>query len=66
MENKSNIKIIENEIQILYSLNHSNIIKVLDYGTDGIVIKKKSTFNNITYILLEYAERGSLYDICER
>jgi|LakMenEpi03Aug12_release.lakeMendotaPanAssembly.Ray.scaffolds.fasta_scaffold1913110_2 serine/threonine protein kinase len=35
-------------------LNHPNIIKLYDYSFDEV--------NNNTYVILEYAENGTLFD----
>jgi serine/threonine protein kinase len=47
-------KMALNEVEIHLKLNHPNIIKMLDYSFD----EKKE----ITYIILEYAENGTLFD----
>ena len=47
-------KIALNEVQIHMRLNHPNIIKMYDFCFDEK--------NEITYIILEYAENGSLFD----
>lgn len=51
---KINRKMAVNEVEVHMKLNHPNIIKMYDYAFD----EKTST----TYIVLEYAENGTLFD----
>jgi serine/threonine protein kinase len=36
---KHHIKSVEQEISILSGLEHKNITKIIDYGSDGVVVK---------------------------
>lgn len=47
-------KIAVNEVEVHMKLNHPNIIKMLEYAFDEK--------NESTYIVLEYAENGTLFD----
>lgn len=51
---KINRKLAYNEVEVHMKLNHPNIIKMYDYCLD----EKTQT----TYIILEYAENGTLFD----
>lgn len=45
------MKNIEQEIQILSCMNHKNIVRLIDYGTDGEIIKPSGrVIQNIVYI----------------
>lgn len=47
-------KIAKNEVMMHYGLSHPKIIKLLDVHIDSE--------REITYMMLEYAEGGTLYD----
>lgn len=60
------IKSVEQEIQILQGLNHENIVNILGYGSDGVVVKPSGRkIENLVYILLEYVTGGLLFDVCQ-
>lgn len=66
-KDQRNLKTVENEISILRGLNHKGIIKVVETGTNGIVLKPKGTVvKNLVYILLEYVPSGTLFNLCEK
>jgi serine/threonine protein kinase len=55
--------VISNEVDILQRLNHSNIIKLVEYNLDGDFVyfsdgRKMLAF----YIVLEFAEGGDLFE----
>lgn len=60
------IKSVEQEIQILQGLTHSNIVSIMGYGSDGYVKKPSGReIKNLVYILLEYIPGGLLFDLCQ-
>merc|ERR1719375_131117 len=60
------IKSVEQEIQILQGLTHTNIVSILGYGSDGYVKKPSGReIKNLVYILLEYIPGGLLFDLCQ-
>lgn len=60
------LSLIENEIIVLKKLQHSNIIKVFDYGVNGVVQKKNgATASKQVYILIEYVNGGLLVEAVE-
>ena len=61
-----NTKLVEQEIQILSALHHKNIVKLIDYGSDGQIIKCSGRIlSNLVYIALEYVEGGLMFDLCK-
>ncbi len=55
--------VISNEVDILQRLNHSNIIKLVEYNLDGDFVyfsdgRKMLAF----YMVLEFAEGGDLFE----
>merc|ERR1719364_469789 len=63
---QDSIKSVEQEIQILQGLNHSNIVSIMGYGSDGYVKKPSGReIKNLVYILLEYIPGGLLFDLCQ-
>jgi len=62
--NSDAIKTIEQEIQILYGLDHANINQIIGYGSDGKVVKGSGrTITNLIYILVQYVPGGSFFDL---
>lgn len=60
------IKSVEQEIQILQGLKHSNIVNILGYGSEGHVLKPSGReIKNLVYIMLEYVTGGLLFDLCQ-
>ena len=62
-------KAVLSEVSTLHALKqHSNIIKLLDYGDNGQVYKPSGrTVEGLVYIVLEYVEGGLLlFDLCQQ
>lgn len=60
------IKNIEQEIQILGSMNNKNIVKMIDYGTDGEIVKPSGKIiKDIVYITMEYVSGGLMFNLCQ-
>lgn len=68
MQDKNNIHLIENEIEILRGLKHSNIVKLKEFGCNGHFVNSSTgkEFKNQVYLVLEYANGGTLFDIIEK
>ena len=63
---KDSIKSVEQEIQILKSINHQNIINIVSFGTDGYVLKPSGReIKDLVFIMLEYVSGGLLFDLCQ-
>lgn len=59
-------KAVVNEVVILQSLKHPNIIKILEYGDAGWVLKPSGRqLTGLVYIVLEFVSGGLLFDICQ-
>ena len=43
-------------------LSHPNIVNLIEYGKDGIVEKSNGSKEPVTYIILELAAGGELFD----
>jgi len=57
---------VEQEISILSGLEHKNITKIIDYGSDGFVVKASGKrIENLVYIALEYIDGGILFDLVQ-
>ena len=64
---EKNIHSIEKEIEILKGLDHENIVKIHEYGCDGIVVKANDKqLKNQVYILTDYVPAGTLFDLVEQ
>ena len=63
-KDQDSIKSIENEIRILQTLKHDNIVGIVGYGSTGVVVKPSGNeTKNLVYILMEYVHNGILFDL---
>lgn len=47
-------------------MNHNNIVKLIDYGTEGEIIKPSGRkINDIVYITMEYVSGGLMFNLCQ-
>lgn len=57
---------VQNEITILKNLNHTGIIRMIDFGDVGEVVKPSGRIiKNLVYIVMEYVTGGLLFDLCQ-
>jgi serine/threonine protein kinase len=57
---------VHNEITILKNLQHPGIIKMLDFGDNGQVVKPSArVIPNLVYIIMECVQGGLLFDMCQ-
>lgn len=57
---------VQNEITILKNLDHKGIIRLIEYGDSGIVLKPSGReLSHIVYIIMEYVQGGLLFDFCQ-
>ena len=57
---------VQNEITILKNLQHSGIIKMVDFGDAGQVVKPSGRIiSNLVFIIMEYVQGGLLFDLCQ-
>lgn len=57
---------VVNEVVILEALKHPNIIKIVEYGDKGKVVKPSGKeLTGLVYIVLEFVQGGLLFDICQ-
>lgn len=60
--NNLDISLFKNEVQLLETIEHINILKIYEYGK-GLLSKIKSgKKKEIYYIVMEYLEHGELFD----
>jgi serine/threonine protein kinase len=53
-------------VVILQALKHPNIIKIIEFGDNGHVLKPSGReLNGLVYIVLELVQGGLLFDICQ-
>lgn len=57
----SNIKAIKNEINLLSSLSHPNIVNMVSFKEDGVYTKKNGQSYITKYVILELADAGELF-----
>ncbi len=59
-------KAVVNEVIILQTLKHPNIIKILEFGDNGWVLKPSGKqLHGLVYIVLELVQGGLLFDVCQ-
>lgn len=57
---------VQNEITILKSMQHFNIVQMYDFGDNGTVLKPSGrVIPNLVYILMEFVSGGLLFDLCQ-
>ena len=54
--------LVKNEVDTLKSLDHKNIIKLLDYYDSATVIKADGRKKNVFCLVLEFAKNGELFN----
>lgn len=66
-ECEDNVRTIETEIEILSGLKHANIVSIVEYGSDGLVLKPSGRkIENLVYIVMQHVKGGMFFDICEQ
>lgn len=59
-------KAVANEVYILQALKHPNIIKILEFGENGTVLKPSGrSLTGLVFIVLEFVSGGLLFDLCQ-
>jgi serine/threonine protein kinase len=57
---------VQNEITILKNLEHSGIVRMLDFGDAGQCLKPSGRIvDNLVYIIMEFVQGGLLFDLCQ-
>ncbi len=57
---------VHNEITILKNMAHPGIVAMYGYGDSGEVVKPSGRhISNLVYIMMEYVDRGLLFDLCQ-
>ena len=55
-------KILTNEVDLIQSMNHPNIIKLVEYNIEGeLIIKPSGKAIQVFFIVLELVEQGDLF-----
>lgn len=55
--------IVKNEVEIMKTLDHQNIIKLLDYDSNASFVKPNGSKSDVFCIVLELARGGELFDL---
>ena len=60
-----NQKQVETEIQILLGLQHKHIVRIIEYASDGTVVKPSGKkIDNLVYTMLEHFTGQTLFEVC--
>jgi serine/threonine protein kinase len=57
---------ISKEVQILQKMSHDGIVKIFEYGDDGVIAYDNQLINNRVYIVMEHVEGPLLFDLCKQ
>lgn len=57
---------VENEITIMKHLKHPGIVRLHEYGDQGLVVKPSGRhISNLIYLVMECIQGGLLFDLCQ-
>jgi serine/threonine protein kinase len=57
---------VHNEITILKNMSHHGVVAMHGYGDSGEVVKPSGRhISSLVYIMMEYVDRGLLFDLCQ-
>lgn len=57
---------IENEIKILTSMDHPNVIKCLGWSDKGVCVKKSGrVINDLVYLVVDYVKGSLMFEVCQ-
>ncbi len=56
------LQLVMTEVKTMSQLNHPNIVNLVEYSKDGIVLKRSGKQEKVIYIVLELATGGELFD----
>lgn len=56
------IAAISNEAQVLRSLEHPNVVKLLDFDDNAVFARRSGSTVPVVYFALELANKGELFD----
>jgi len=51
------------EVKVMQMLDHPNIIKISEFGENGKVVNGNNVNDSLTYIVMEYCEGQTLFDL---
>lgn len=64
--NENNIRSVDSEIAILRMLDHKNIVRLIDCGANGVIVKPSGrTISDLVFLTMEYVNGELLYDVCQ-
>ena len=67
LEAEENVHCIEQEIEILRGLKHNHIVSILDYGSEGLVVKPSGRkIQNLVYIIMQHIKGNIFFETCEK
>lgn len=57
---------VQNEITILKNMEHTGIVRMLDFGDAGQCLKPSGRLiTNLVFIIMEFVQGGLLFDMCQ-
>lgn len=59
----NDLSFLMQEVDTLKSLDHPNIVKLVDYNQTGTYTSKKGKTHNVFYLVTELCTGGELFDI---
>ena len=65
-KSEDNLKSVQNEVKILQGLNHKGIVRLLDFGDAGVIVKPSGrTINKLVFLILEFVNGDLLFNACQ-
>eukprot|EP00831_Metopus_contortus_P038569 TRINITY_DN3029_c0_g1_i4.p1 TRINITY_DN3029_c0_g1~~TRINITY_DN3029_c0_g1_i4.p1 ORF type:complete len:445 (+),score=96.02 TRINITY_DN3029_c0_g1_i4:256-1590(+) len=61
-KNKTCLDLTLNEAKIMQQLDHPNIVKLYEFGDDGVIRKENGTERPVLYLVFELVTGGELFD----
>ena len=56
------LELVMTEVKTMMQLNHLNIVNLIEYNKEGVVVKANGKQKKVIYIVLELATGGELFD----
>lgn len=50
------------EVQTMSTLKHPNIVNLIEYSEEGVIVRSNGSKEQVIYIVLELATGGELFD----
>lgn len=56
------LELVMTEVQTMSTLKHPNIVNLIEYSEEGVIVRSNGSKEQVIYIVLELATGGELFD----